>query len=293
MSWKGIGRKPIPDAWRTVPSRPSWGGGNRHATHPFHALLNYGYGVLEGRLTAVVRQSGLHPALGVLHGRGKERASLTFDLMEPFRAVVDGVVLDLVRMRCLSRDDIQLTSTGVCRVRPELARVLVRAVDAAADCAPIALVAREAFLSGICDWEPRSHAEAAAVPTSTGDAVAGQGDQKPQRRSATAPAIYSLEPVARGRLADRPLMTEEFRSAFLGLLDRRGISLTRLATLCDFQIRYWHQVVGNTRYAPAEAALRRAAPHLGYHPGQLTILAGYGLKTPDGGGRAHDRRHTT
>jgi CRISP-associated protein Cas1 len=279
LSWKGLGRKPIPDAWHRVPGRATWGAGNRHASHPFNALLNYGYGVLEGRVTAALRQSGLHPSMGVLHGRSKERPSLTFDLMEPFRAVVDRVVLDLIRTRTLSRDDVELTSAGVCRVRPELARVVVRAVGAAVDAAPMVAIARDAFVSGRCEtqvWRfASSRAEGLRTTVIRHHAVSQVDYSRPRRRSATAPAAQPRGPISAGPLADRPPMSEHFRSTFVRLLDERGMSRTRLAALCDLQIAYWQRALGNTRLAPAREALERAAPHLGIEAESLAALAGY------------------
>jgi hypothetical protein len=230
------------------------------------------------------RELRSHPSIGVLHGRGKERASLTFDLMEPFRAVVDRVVLDLIRTRTLSRDDVELTSAGVCRVRPELARVVVRAVHGAVDCVPMAALARDAFVSGTCETQTWRIAPdvvdtlSATVPRHR--AVSSVDYSKPRQRSATAPTLQSRGPISPGRLADRPAMTEQFRSTFMRLLDERGMSRTRLAILCDLQIGYWQRALGNTRLAPAREALERAAPHLGVDAEHLAVLAGYSARPP-------------
>ncbi len=75
-------------------------------------------------------------------------------------------------------------------------------------------------------------------------------------------------------------MTERFRSQFLSLLSQRGMSRTRLATLCDLQIAYWQQALGNTRVAPAREALERAAPHLGVAGTELLKIAGYPSHDP-------------
>ena len=164
-------------------------------------------------------------------------------------------------------------------MRPELARVVVRAVHSAVNCAPIVVMAREAFLSGKCETEPRRFAPDVAKSLRTQAhrhrVVSWVDYSKPRRRSTTAPPLHPRGPISSGRLADRPVMTEQFRSTFAHLLEARGISRTRLATLCDLQIAYWQRALGNTRLAPAREALERAAPHLAIRAEKLLCLAGY------------------
>ncbi len=59
-------------------------------------LLNYGYGVLRSAVARAVCAAGLHPSLG-LHHHGRNNAfCLADDLMEPYRPLVDDVVLELL-----------------------------------------------------------------------------------------------------------------------------------------------------------------------------------------------------
>lgn len=201
--------------------------------------------------------------------------------MEPFRAVVDRVALDLVRSRTLSREDFDLSSNGVCRVRPELARVMVRAVDTALDCEPMVTVARDAFLAGGCEVQPREFA-----PTLVRQLGMSRPPARPvtsveysrlRQRSLTAPRSEPLLAIGRGKLRDRPPMPPTFVASFQALLDERGMSRTRLSVLCDFHSNYWQQVLGNTRYAPAQEALGRAASPLGVGATELLRLAGYSM----------------
>ncbi len=66
------------------------GGGLNH-------LLNFGYAVLRGAASRAVFCAGLNPGLGVFHRSGRDALRLADDLMEPFRPVVDRVVLALGR----------------------------------------------------------------------------------------------------------------------------------------------------------------------------------------------------
>jgi CRISPR-associated protein Cas1 len=62
-----------------------------------NALLNYGYTVLRALVLRAVCAAGLHPTLGVFHSNRANAFALADDLMEPYRPLVDQMVLDLVR----------------------------------------------------------------------------------------------------------------------------------------------------------------------------------------------------
>ncbi|MGC9395653.1 MAG: CRISPR-associated endonuclease Cas1 [Anaerolineae bacterium] len=63
---------------------------------PINALLSLGYTLLLKDMTAAVQVVGLDPFLGFFHVLDYGRPSLTLDLMETFRPLVDAMVLDLV-----------------------------------------------------------------------------------------------------------------------------------------------------------------------------------------------------
>lgn len=67
------------------------------ASDPVNKALNYGYGLLLGRVWIAVDRAGLEPAIGLLHTGRRKTAGLVFDLMEPFRQpVVDDSILALL-----------------------------------------------------------------------------------------------------------------------------------------------------------------------------------------------------
>ena len=55
----------------------------------------------------------------------------------------------------------------------------------------------------------------------------------------------------------------------------RGISLHRLAVLCDLNQIYFYQSINKNKENPPPWVLRRAAPHLGTTYVDLLIAAGY------------------
>jgi CRISPR-associated protein Cas1 len=69
--------------------------GNYNASDPVNLALNYGYGFLQGEVRMAINSVGLEPAVGFLHDSAdyQTKESLVFDLMEPFRFLIDLVVL--------------------------------------------------------------------------------------------------------------------------------------------------------------------------------------------------------
>jgi hypothetical protein len=53
--------------------------------------------------------------------------------MEPLRPVVDRKLLEFVQRQTFAASDFTLTSTGVCRLNPQLARNVVREIDVSGD----------------------------------------------------------------------------------------------------------------------------------------------------------------
>jgi CRISPR-associated protein Cas1 len=62
-----------------------------------NGLLNYGYTVLRAALSRAICAAGLHPTLGIFHSNRANAFALADDLMEPYRPLVDRLVLRLVR----------------------------------------------------------------------------------------------------------------------------------------------------------------------------------------------------
>ncbi len=70
---------------------------HQHAKNVFNMALNYGYGILYGKLHTLCIISGLNPAVGLLHKPFRGKPVLTYDLIEEFRAyIVDRTVISMV-----------------------------------------------------------------------------------------------------------------------------------------------------------------------------------------------------
>ena len=69
--------------------------------------------------------------------------------------------------------------------------------------------------------------------------------------------------------------TVDFRDYLRQRCRERGISLHRLALLCDLNQIYFYQSIKKNKENPPPWVLRRAAPHLGVTYVDLLIAAGY------------------
>lgn len=61
-----------------------------------NALLNYGYAILRATLARAVVAAGLHPTHGIQHSNRGNAFALADDLVEPFRPLVDALVVMLL-----------------------------------------------------------------------------------------------------------------------------------------------------------------------------------------------------
>jgi CRISPR-associated endonuclease Cas1 len=132
LKWKGTDRHPIPDDWHQIGRRSSKLGTqshpNRNATHPVNSMLNYAYGILESQVRMQVAAAGLDPTIGIFHGKARGQHGLVYDLMEPQRPIVDRTVLKFVQAHTFHAADFSITSDGVCRLNPEMAKGVAKLV---------------------------------------------------------------------------------------------------------------------------------------------------------------------
>jgi CRISP-associated protein Cas1 len=131
IKWRGTSRRPIPDSWRSVAARssPYHLAGNRNAAHPVNAILNYAYAALESEIRIKAISDGYDPTIGVMHEGSDGSSKFIFDLMEPERPKVDRAVLDFVKGHVFDPADFVIRSDGVCRLNPEMARMVVAKVS--------------------------------------------------------------------------------------------------------------------------------------------------------------------
>lgn len=66
----------------------------RYATNVINALLNYGFSVLYSEVAKNINGQGLDPYLGFYHKSHESEHALVYDLVEPYRVLVESAVLE-------------------------------------------------------------------------------------------------------------------------------------------------------------------------------------------------------
>jgi CRISPR-associated protein Cas1 len=132
IKWRGTSRRPIPENWHFIGQRssPYHLAGNRNAAHPVNAILNYAYAVLESETRIKAISEGHDPTIGIMHEGSDGSSKFIFDLMEPERPKADRAVLDFIKGHVFDPADFVIRSDGVCRLNPEMARMVVAKVSA-------------------------------------------------------------------------------------------------------------------------------------------------------------------
>jgi CRISPR-associated protein Cas1 len=105
--------------------RHSW---SMNASDPLNATENYGYSLLEAMVRKSINSVGLDPTIGFLHELKDGRDSLVYDLMEPFRWLIDLSVVQLLEEKKLRKSDFIVTENYNIRLRESAAKALVEKV---------------------------------------------------------------------------------------------------------------------------------------------------------------------
>jgi len=99
--------------------------GNKHASHPLNAALNYCIVVEAGRLARALTAHGMILTIGYLHADRHGRNSLVWDCIEPLRAKIACRVFAYIASRTFSRRDFPPAGIDVRRIaRPVVNELL-------------------------------------------------------------------------------------------------------------------------------------------------------------------------
>lgn len=135
MHWTAATRYPVPEQWRTYKSRSSILTGrkpkNWKASHPVNAMLNYAYAVKAAQLQIQAVAEGFDPYSGIMHHSRPDFPAYVYDLIEPERPKVDAAVIAFAQNRKFSGADFILRTDGVCRLAPQLARMVATLITSA------------------------------------------------------------------------------------------------------------------------------------------------------------------
>jgi CRISPR-associated protein Cas1 len=86
------------------------GRSSRPAQDAFNAFLNYGYGMLYGKVEKTLMMAGLDPYVGFLHRDDYNQLSMVYDFIEPYRGWTDEVVFRLFTAKKVNKTHISEVS---------------------------------------------------------------------------------------------------------------------------------------------------------------------------------------
>ena len=94
-----------------------------------NALLNYGYGMLYGKIEGALIKAGIDPYIGVLHRDDYNRPVLVYDVIELYRVWIDYVVFTLLMQDTVTDEYYSVRPDGSYWLEALGRRVLIQSVN--------------------------------------------------------------------------------------------------------------------------------------------------------------------
>ena len=94
-----------------------------------NAMLNYGYGLLYGKIETALIKAGIDPYIGVLHRDDYNRPVLVYDVIEIYRVWVDYVVVSLLCQEVVTEEYYSIKGDGSYWLEPLGRRVLIQSLN--------------------------------------------------------------------------------------------------------------------------------------------------------------------
>lgn len=129
--WEGLASKIyfstlnlfLPEAYR-------FEGRSQHpATDVTNAFLNYGYGLLYGKIEGALIKAGIDPYIGVMHRDDYNRPVLVYDVIELYRVWVDYVVCSLLMQQVITDEYYSVKEDGSYWLEALGRRVLIQSLN--------------------------------------------------------------------------------------------------------------------------------------------------------------------
>ena len=99
------------------------------ATDVANAMLNYGYGLLYGKIESALIKAGIDPYIGVMHRDDYNRPVLVYDVIEIYRVWIDFVVVQLLSQRVITDEHYSVRSDGSYWMEALGRRILIQSVN--------------------------------------------------------------------------------------------------------------------------------------------------------------------
>lgn len=94
-----------------------------------NAFLNYGYGILYGRIEGALIKEGIDPYIGILHRDDYNRPVLVYDIIEMYRIWVDYVVYTLLAQNVITEEFYSVREDGSYWLEALGRRVLIQSLN--------------------------------------------------------------------------------------------------------------------------------------------------------------------
>ena len=101
----------------------------RPARDVANALLNYGYGMLYGKVENALIRAGIDPYIGILHRDEYGRPVLSYDVIELYRVWVDYVVYSLLAQNIITDEYYSVDASGAVWLEGLGRRVIIQALN--------------------------------------------------------------------------------------------------------------------------------------------------------------------
>ncbi len=103
---------------------------SQHPAHDlFNALLNYGYGMLYGKVEGALIKAGIDPYAGIMHRDDYNRPVLAFDVIELYRIWIDHTVMSIACQEVLDADCYSVRDDGSFWLENMGKRILIQSVN--------------------------------------------------------------------------------------------------------------------------------------------------------------------
>ena len=94
-----------------------------------NSLLNYGYGILYGKIEGALIKAGIDPYIGVLHRDEYNRPVLVYDIIELYRVWVEFVVFELLKQNIITEEFYSVSDDGSYWLEPLGRRILIQSLN--------------------------------------------------------------------------------------------------------------------------------------------------------------------
>lgn len=99
------------------------------ATDIANAMLNYGYGMLYGKIEGALIKAGIDPYIGVMHRDDYSRPVLVYDVIELYRVWVDYVVVSLLNQNVITEEYYSISEDGSYWLEALGRRILIQSIN--------------------------------------------------------------------------------------------------------------------------------------------------------------------